>query len=106
MIMKKLYCVYILANHFNTSFYIGVTDNLYRRLQEHKDKINKGFTSKYNISKLVYVETTESIEVALNREKQLKNWHRKWKINLIKKVNPMFKDLSVDYGKDSETSSE
>ena len=64
---------------------------------EHKNKITDGFTKKYNINKLVYYETTESIESAIKREKQLKNWHRDWKINLIKKNNPEFKDLSLDW---------
>ena len=78
--MKKLYYVYILTNYLNTTFYIGVTDNLLRRMIEHKTKLNKGFSSKYNLNKLVYFEQTNDIESALNREKQLKRWHRQWKI--------------------------
>ena len=87
-----------MTNYLNSTFYIGVTNNLYRRVKEHKDKYNKGFTSKYNICKLVYFEMSESIEVAIQREKQLKNWKRQWKIDLIQSVNPSFKDLSSEIG--------
>ena len=87
-----------MTNKYNTVFYIGVTNNLCRRIQEHKTKSNKGFTEKYNINKLVYYEITNSIENALNREKQLKNWHSDWKSNLIKTINPNFNDLSSDIG--------
>ena len=88
------YYVYIMTNFKNTTFYIGITNNLIKRIHEHKNKLIKGFTSKYNINKLVYYEETNDINIALNREKQLKNWHREWKINLIKNQNPNFKDLS------------
>ena len=94
----KSYYVYIMSNKHNTSLYIGVTNNLYRRVIEHKNKTIKGFSSKYNLDKLVYFETTDNIENALNREKQLKNWHSEWKSNLIKSVNPTFKDLSDEIG--------
>ena len=90
--------VYIMTNYLNSTFYIGVTNNLYRRVKEHKDKYNKGFTSKYNLCKLVYFEISDSIEVAILREKQLKNWKRQWKIDLIKSINPSFKDLSSEIG--------
>ena len=91
--MKKSYFVYILTNFEETTFYIGVTSNLQKRIWEHKNKIVKGFTKKYNVDKLVYFEQTEDVETALNREKQLKRWHRQWKINLIKEFNPEMKDL-------------
>ncbi|MBQ8458743.1 GIY-YIG nuclease family protein [bacterium] len=107
--MQKQYYVYILTNYNNTTFYIGVTDNLLRRLHEHKNKITKGFSAKYNLNKLIYFECTNFIEDALNREKQLKNWHRDWKLNLVKSTNPDFKDLGPEIGYveiDSETSSE
>ncbi len=96
--MEKQNAVYIMTNYLNTTFYIGVTNNLLRRVIEHKKGINEGFTSKYNLNKLVYFELTPSIEDALNREKQLKNWKRDWKIDLIKKTNPHFRDLSEDIG--------
>jgi putative endonuclease len=103
--MKHKHCwVYILTNQYNTVFYIGVTNNLERRLFEHKNKLFKGFTSKYNLNKLVHIEESDCIESAIAREKQLKNWHRDWKINLIKAANPDFSDLSQSW--DSETSSE
>ena len=86
-----------MTNCNNTTFYIGVTSNLQKRIWEHKNKVVEGFTKKYNINKLVYYEITDSIESAIIREKQLKNWHREWKLNLIKDNNPEFKDLSLDW---------
>ena len=68
-----------------------------KRVWEHKNKFVEGFTKRYNIDRLVYYELTDSVETALNREKQLKRWHRDWKINLIKEMNPEFKDLSTDW---------
>lgn len=87
-----------MTNFNNTTLYIGVTNNLLRRIYEHKNKLNSGFTARYNLKKLVYFELTESIEDAILREKQLKNWKRAWKIELIKNVNPYFNDLSEDIG--------
>ncbi len=95
--MDKNYAVYIMTNYSETSLYIGVTNNLQKRVWEHKNKIFKGFTEKYNLDKLVYYELTDSVETAINREKQLKRWHRQWKINLIKENNPDFKDLSLNW---------
>lgn len=88
------YFVYILTNKSNT-LYIGVTNDLVRRISEHKNKVVKGFTQKYNIHKLIYVEQyTKSIE-AIAREKQLKGWSRKKKIQLIKTINPTFEELVI-----------
>ena len=95
--MNKTCAIYIMTNYLETSLYIGVTSNLQKRVWEHKNKVVKGFTEKYNANKLVYYELTDSIETAINREKQLKRWHREWKINLIKEMNPEFKDLSLDW---------
>ena len=95
--MKNDFYVYILSNTTNSTFYIGVTSNLQKRIWEHKNKVVEGFTKKYNVNKLVYYEITNSIETAILREKQLKNWHRKWKINLIKEFNPEMKDLSENF---------
>ncbi len=92
----KQYYVYILTNKSNNVLYIGVTNELVRRIFEHKSKLVEGFTKKYNLRKLVYYETTNDIESAINREKQLKNWHRDWKMNLIDQSNPEWKDLSDD----------
>ncbi len=91
--MPKLYYVYVLASKRNGTLYIGVTGNLEKRVQEHKDNAIDGFTSKYNIHRLVYYEETQDVNAALQREKQLKKWNRKWKIALIEKVNPEWKDL-------------
>ena len=91
----KSYYVYILSNSSKT-LYIGVTNNLERRMYEHKNKLLEGFTKKYNITKLVYFEVCNNINDAIRREKQLKNWHRAWKINLIEELNPNWNDLSND----------
>ena len=91
--MRKYY-VYILTNKTDKVLYIGVTNNIIRRMHEHKAKLVEGFSSKYNLTKLVYYEETDDVYVAIEREKQLKRWHRDWKINLITKSNPDWKDLS------------
>ena len=95
--MEKVFTVYILTNYSQTSFYIGVTNDIKRRMYEHKNKLVEGFTEKYNIDILVYFENIDSPEVAIEREKQLKRWHRNWKINLVRKFNPEFKDLSLNW---------
>ena len=89
----KTYCVYILTNKKNGVLYIGVTSNLLKRVQEHKEKIVKGFTWKYNIVKLVYYECTDTAYGAISREKVLKKWNRAWKIRLIEKENKNWEDL-------------
>jgi len=99
------YYVYIMLNAHNTVNYIGVTNNLLRRVQEHKDGSVKGFTEQYQIKKLVYYEVCDSADQAIAREKQLKNWHRDWKFNLIKSANPELKDLFDCLQGDPETSS-
>ena len=87
------YYVYILASGRNGTLYIGVTNDLVKRVWQHKNNIIPGFTQKYNIHKLVYYEQTGNIESAITREKQLKKWNRDWKINLIEKSNCEWKDL-------------
>ncbi|MBN8572112.1 MAG: GIY-YIG nuclease family protein [Ignavibacteria bacterium] len=94
----RYYFVYILTNKRNGTLYIGVTNNLLRRVKEHKDKIVKGFTEKYNVDKLVYYEQTENVHSAISREKILKKWERKWKLELIEKENPEWKDLYYELG--------
>ena len=86
--------IYILTNKPNGTLYIGVTSNLSRRIEQHRDKTTFAFTEKYNLNTLVYVESLETLNQAICREKQLKNWHRQWKINLIEKVNPDWEDIS------------
>jgi putative endonuclease len=87
------YYVYILASQRSGTLYIGVTSNLEKRLEEHKNKTFKGFTEKYNVTILVYYESTNFIEQAIDREKQLKKWKREWKIKLIEELNPEWKNL-------------
>ena len=88
------YYVYILANKRNGTLYVGVTNSLFSRTFRHKLKETpKSFTARYHIDKLVYFETYQYIQDAISREKQLKNWHRQWKINLIEKDNPSWHDL-------------
>ncbi len=77
--------------------YIGVTNNILRRVYEHKHKIIKGFTQKYNVSKLVYYELFEDINLAIMREKELKKWRREKKNNLVQNQNPEWKDISLDF---------
>ena len=89
----KSYYVYILASKRNGTLYIGVTNNLFRRVLQHKNKVVGGFTARYNINMLVYYEQTEKIDSAIQREKQLKSWHRDWKLRLIEGFNPEWKDL-------------
>ncbi|MFA6594538.1 MAG: GIY-YIG nuclease family protein [Candidatus Buchananbacteria bacterium] len=91
--MTKYSYVYILASQKNGTLYIGVTNNLLKRVWEHKNKFINGFTEKYNVDKLVYYEVFESISEAILKEKQLKNWNRQWKIRIIQEMNPDWKDL-------------
>ncbi len=91
--MEKAYFVYILASSRNGTLYIGVTNNLERRTYEHKNNAMKGFTQKYGVHRLVWYESTNNIESAIQREKQIKKWNRSWKIRLIEETNPQWKDL-------------
>ncbi|MCI0474582.1 MAG: GIY-YIG nuclease family protein [Ignavibacteria bacterium] len=89
----RTYYVYILASKKNGTLYVGVTNNLVRRVVEHKEKLVKGFTFKYNVDKLVYYEVFESINLAIERETVMKKWNRKWKIRMIEKNNFEWEDL-------------
>ena len=91
--MQKHYYVYMLTNTRHTVFYTGVTNNLHRRVWEHKHKIAEGFTKKYTIDKLVYYEITEDIQAALHREKLIKKWKRAYKMIAIERLNPEWNDL-------------
>jgi len=93
----KNYYVYILASERNGTLYIGMTSDLQKRVYEHKNKLVDGFTKKYNIGRLVYYESTNDVQSALRREKQLKKWNRKWKMDLIEKDNQDWKDLSESF---------
>ncbi len=90
------YFVYIHTNKSDKVLYIGVTNSLERRMYEHRNKMIDGFAKKYNLAKLVYFEETSDVRSAIEREKQLKNWHRDWKTKLITEFNPEWKDLSVE----------
>jgi putative endonuclease len=90
----KTYYVYILASKRNGTLYIGITNDLARRVYEHKSGLIKGFTKKYSVNKLVYFESTSDVNAAILREKRLKKWKRQWKIELIEKLNPDWNDLS------------
>ncbi len=89
----RQYYVYILTSKRNGTLYIGVTNDLVKRVWQHKNKVADGFTKKYGVDRLVYYEVTEDIESAITREKQLKKWNRAWKIRLIEEKNPEWKDL-------------
>ncbi len=90
-------CAYILASKPNGTLYIGVTSNLIARLHQHRTTI-PGFTSRYAVHRLVHFEMCDTMEAAILREKQLKNWRRQWKINLIEADNPRWNDLATDLG--------
>jgi len=99
------YFVYIMTNQAHGTLYIGVTNNLERRVEEHRQGEADGFTKKYALRRLVYFEETPSIDAAIAREKQLKRWHRQWKVNLVESANPEWRNLSPRPLMDAETSS-
>jgi len=92
------YFDYILASGKNGTLYNGVTNNLIKRVAQHTRKEVKGFTEKYEINKLVWYEQTNDIKIAIEREKQIKKWNRKWKVRLIEKENPEWNDLFFEIG--------
>lgn len=94
---NKRFYVYILSNFNNKVLYVGLTNNIVRRVGEHKDSLVKGFTQKYNVTKLIYFEEYGDFYSAMSREKQLKKWKRLWKEELIKTSNPNFEDLSNNF---------
>jgi len=91
------YYVYILTNKKKGTLYIGMTNNLERRVFEHKNKINEGFTKKYGLDKLVYFEMYPYVNDAILREKRMKKWKREWKINAIEEDNPDWNDLALGW---------
>ncbi len=94
---EREYCVYIMTNTNNTVLYTGITNNLQRRVLEHKSGTGSGFTKKYNVTKLVYYESGNDVNIAIAREKQIKAGSRKKKIDLINSINPEWKDLFEEY---------
>jgi putative endonuclease len=95
----RQYYVYMLASKIGGTLYIGVTNNLVRRVHEHREKLVEGFTKRYDVAKLVYFEVHSEIEVAITREKQMKKWNRAWKIRLIEESNPNWDDLYIKIAK-------
>ena len=91
------YYVYLLTNKLNIALYVGVTNNLERRLYEHKNELADSFTKRYHIHKLVYYETTRDVSAAIEREKQIKSWSRARKNALVNEMNPKWKDLSLEW---------
>ena len=94
--MERIYFVYMLASQRNGTLYVGVTNDLARRIYEHKSKQVRGFTSRYKVDMLVWYETYNDVNEAIAREKQLKKWERRWKRELIETLNPAWKDLYFD----------
>jgi putative endonuclease len=92
----KTYYVYLLTNWNNEVMYVGVTNDLRRRIFEHKNKLIKGFTEKYNVDKLVYYEETQDVTAAITREKEIKKWRREKKNQLVARMNPGWEELSCD----------
>lgn len=90
-------CMYIMTNHYNKVLYTGVTSNLFKRVNEHKEKMVAGFTSRYNINKLVYYEEFETMPEAISREKQIKGGSRQKKLDLVNSKNPEWKDLYEEF---------
>ena len=91
--MTKQPCVYILANRRNGTLYIGVTSNLLKRVWEHKNNIVEGFTKRYGVDILVWYEIHKTMESAIQREKNIKKWRRAWKLELIERINPDWRDM-------------
>ena len=91
-------CVYILASQKRGTLYVGVTSDLMARLHQHRTDAVPGFTSRYGVHRLVHFDVCDTMNVAISREKQLKRWHRQWKINLIEAANPEWRDLGVELG--------
>ena len=96
--MERTPAVYIVASQKRGTLYIGVTSNPIGRMIQHRDDLIKGFATKYGAKRLVLIEFFGDMEHAILREKQLKRWHRDWKINLIEATNPDWRDLALDYG--------
>jgi len=91
--MERQFYIYIMANKRNGTIYIGVTNDLARRVYEHREGLVKGFTSRYGLKSIVYYEVFDSVSLAIQRETSLRRWPRRWKLALIEKANPQWKDL-------------
>jgi putative endonuclease len=98
MLREHVYWVYILASGRNGTLYIGVTNDLHRRVMEHREGLIPGFTKRYAVKRLVYFEEYADIEAAIAREKSMKRWQRTWKLQLIEQANPQWRDLWIEIG--------
>jgi len=98
--MERVPCVYILARASHSTFYTGVTSQLVGRVWQHREGVADGFTKRYGIKRLVWLEVHETVESAIRREKQIKRWPRQWKYDLINAENPTWRDLAEDFGFD------
>jgi len=93
--------VYLLASSFHGTLYTGVTSNLLGRVWQHREEVTGGFTKRYDVKRLVWFEVHETMESAISREKSIKRWQRRWKVELIERQNPTWRDLAEDFGFDS-----
>ena len=99
--MERVPCVYLLASGYHRTLYTGVTSDLPSRIYQHREELSRGFTARYGVKRLVWFEVHETMESAIRREKSIKRWRRAWKIELIEKENPAWRDLAEDFGFDS-----
>jgi putative endonuclease len=98
MLREHAYWVYILASDRNDTLYVGVTNDLYRRVMEHREELVPGFTKRYGVKRLVHFEEHGDVEAAIAREKSIKRWRRAWKLQLIEQANPQWRDLWTEIG--------
>ena len=96
--MERIPCVYLLASGFHGTLYTGVTSNLMGRVWQHREEVTRGFTSRYNVKRLVWFEVHEVMDTAIRREKSIKRWQREWKMQLVEAENPAWRDLAEDFG--------
>ena len=99
--MERIPCVYLLASGFHGTLYTGVTSQLLGRVWQHREEVTGGFTRRYGVKRLVWFEVHETMESAIRREKSIKRWHRRWKVELVEAENPTWRDLAEDFGFDS-----
>ena len=99
--MERIPCVYLLASGFHGTLYTGVTSHLLGRIYQHREEITGGFTARHKVKRLVWFEVHATMDSAIRREKSIKRWRRDWKIELIQKDNPTWRDLAEDFGFES-----
>jgi putative endonuclease len=99
--VERIPCVYLLASGFHGTLYTGVTSNLPGRVWQHREEATGGFTKRYAVKRLVWLEVHDCMETAIRREKSIKRWQRQWKIELIERENPNWRDLAEDFGFES-----